>query len=112
MKLLAAAQLFRGLSDGTRLRILNALAQADKMSGTQLADLLRVPRARVARHLRYLYRSRLVITERRGAETRYAIRTEHEAIHLAVSRILSGLLSDIEGLAKDNEKLRRLARGQ
>ncbi len=110
MKLLAAAQLFRGLSDGTRLRILNALAAVGRMSGTELAELLLVPRARVARHLRYLYRSRLVTTHRHGSETRYGLREEDEAIHRIVVRLIRQRIANLEGLSKDNSKLKALRR--
>lgn len=108
MKLLAAVQLFRGLADRTRVRILNVLAQTTQMTGTDMAHLLKLPRSTVARHLRYLYRSRLVTTEHRHGETRYALRTEDEAIHAAVLGVIVHDLAKMEGLAKDNQKLRTL----
>jgi len=107
MKLYAAAQLFRGLADPTRLRILNVLAQAGKMNGSVIADLLVVPRARVARHLRYLYRSRLVVTERRNRETLYGLRSEDDPVHRAVRRMTDRLLIGLDGMGKDNQKVRR-----
>ena len=106
MKLLAAVQLFRGLADPTRVRILNVLAHIKRMTGTELADLLRLPRSTVARHLRYLYRSRLVTTERGRGETRYGLRTENEPIHVDVLNMIRLHASQIDGLSKDNRRLR------
>ena len=108
MKLYAAAQLFRGLADPTRVRILNVLAQTGKMNGSAIADLLAVPRARVARHLRYLYRSRLVVTERHNRETLYGLRSENDPVHRAVRGITDRLMAGLQGMSKDNQKLRRV----
>ena len=110
MKLLAAVQLFRGLADPTRVRILNALAQAGAMTGTELSALLKLPRSTVARHLRYLYRSRLVTTRRGHGETRYGLRTEDEPIHRDVVRMIARRLLAIDGLSKDAHRLAALAK--
>ena len=107
MKLLAAVQLFKGCSDRSRLRILNALSQAGRLTGTELADLLRLPRSTVARHLRYLYRSRLVVTVRRRGETRYGLRAEAEPLHRDVIRIIARRARRLEGVSKDNAGLAR-----
>ncbi len=109
MKLMACVQLFRGLADATRVRILNVLTQARELNGTEIADLLRVPRARVARHLRYLYRSRLVTTRRKGPETFYGVRVErNEPIHVAISGMIGENVKHLEGLERDNEAIRAL----
>ena len=110
MKLGATAQLFKGLADRVRLRVLNAIAQTNEITGTQLAGVLRLPRSTVARHLRYLYRSRLVTTRHSHGEAHYALRREAEAIHDKVTDIIIHDLPGIEGLTRDNHRLAALRR--
>jgi len=110
MKLTTAAQLFKGLADRTRLRILNVLIQAGPMSGTGLADLLLVPRARVARHLRYLHKSRLVAVARRGREASYGVSAEGDAIHKGILRTVQGVLPGLDGMSKDARRIRGVRR--
>ena len=59
MRLVKAAQLFKALADRTRLRML-FLLKANDLTGTELADLLRVPRGRSTRHFAYLPKSHRV----------------------------------------------------
>jgi len=108
MKLLSAVQLFRGLCDRTRVRILNVMAQAGGLTATDLADLLERPRSTVARHLRYLYRCRLVTVEHKANEVFYALRTEDDPLHNDVVRLIRRRLIQIEGVEKDNRRLRVL----
>ena len=110
MKLTAAAQLFRGLSDRTRIRILNALAQAPKLTGTNLADLLRRPRSTVVRHLKYLYRSHLLSIEHSANEVLYALRNPEDPFVRHVLRHVVRRLSRLEGVEKDNRSLKSLRR--
>ncbi len=51
--------LLRAFGDGTRLRVVKALAQGDLTVG-DLAALLRCPKPRLSRHLRYLQARGLV----------------------------------------------------
>ena len=108
----AAMSLFRGLADRVRLRILNAISQNGAMTGTELSAALKLPRSTVARHLRYLYRSRLVTTAHSRGETRYGLRTETEPIHRRVVTMITRELRDVEGVEKDNQRLRPGARGR
>jgi len=106
MRLVAAAQMFRALGDRTRLRILNLLNRRE-CTGTELADVLRVPRGRVARHLRYLHKSQMVSTRHTGGEAYYRLRPGTERLRQSLVRRIIPQLSDIDGL---NADLTRLAR--
>jgi len=106
MKLITAAQLFKGFGDQTRLRILNLLHNGE-MTGTEIAQTLKVPRGRVARHMRYLYKSWLVTTRRKWRETYYSLRPSDYRLHEAMRRQIIPLLADIDRAADD---LRRLAK--
>ena len=100
MKLITAAQLFKALSDPTRLRIL-ALLHRCEMNGTDIADVLKVPRGRVARHLRYLYKSWLVNTRRDESQTYYALRAAEYPLHKLVSRNIIPKLGVLEQIDSD-----------
>ena len=100
MRLVTAAQMFKALSDVTRLRIL-ALLQLREMNGTQIADILKVPRGRVARHLRYLYKTWLVTTRRAANETDYSLRTAEYPLHKAVRRQIVRRLDCLEQIQRD-----------
>ena len=112
MRLLPAVQLFKGLCDRTRLRVLNALAQVGGLTATELADLLERPRSTVARHLHYLYRCRLVTVEHKANEAFYALRTEDDPLHIDVVRLIRRRLTQLEGIGKDNRKLGVLTRAR
>ena len=106
MKLITAAQLFKAFSDQTRLRIVNLLHNGE-MTGTEIADTLKAPRGRVARHLRYLHKSWLVRTRKKWRETYYSLRPSEYRLHETLRRRVIPLLADIDRAADD---LRRLAK--
>ena len=105
MRLVAAVQMFRALGDRTRLRIVNLL-NARECTGTEIARVLRVPRGRVARHLRYLHKSQMVSTRHDGRDAYYRLRPGTETLRRIVVRNVAPRLAGIEGLKTD---LRRLA---
>ncbi len=107
MKLVTAAQLFRAFSDQTRLRILNLLRE-HQLTGTEIARALRVPRGRVARHLRYLYKSWLVTTISRHGKTCYSIRPSDYELHETMMRRIVPLLAVLDGTEDDVARLGRL----
>jgi len=106
LKVDTAAQLFRALGDRTRLRILHLLLGGE-LTGTQIADALRVPRGRVARHLRYLYRSWLVTTRHQSNRTYYVLRPSEYPLHEAVREQILPVLKTIEGVQKDARRVKR-----
>ena len=64
------AQWFRCLSDGTRLRILNVLANADRpMTVGEIVEIVGKSQSTVSRHLQVLADDRFVLTEPEGVRT-------------------------------------------
>lgn len=70
-------QVFKLLSDETRLRILLHLAQEDEMHVTALCDLLRQSQPAVSHHLALLRVAGLIEPRREGKHNYYSIRSEH-----------------------------------
>jgi DNA-binding transcriptional ArsR family regulator len=69
----AVADVMRHLADGTRLRLLLALAAGGEQNVNQLCDLLSAPQPAVSHHLGILRRARLVRTRRQGREIYYRL---------------------------------------
>lgn len=70
-------QVFKLLSDETRLRILLHLAQEDEMHVTALCDMLRQSQPAVSHHLALLRVAGLIEPRREGKHNYYSIRAEH-----------------------------------
>ena len=104
MRLVRTAQLFRALSDRTRLRIMNLLTVRE-LTGTQLSDVLRAPRARVARHLRYLHKCTLVSTRHDGNEAYYALRGDTDPDMATLVHSVLPLIGRVEELSADTREL-------
>lgn len=66
-----AELLFKAMSDGTRLRLLQVLLQHE-LSVSELVDVLRQPQSTVSRHLRVLKESGLITDRRDGTAVFYA----------------------------------------
>jgi DNA-binding transcriptional ArsR family regulator len=64
---------FSALSDPSRRRLLEALAERDSASLTELAERLPVSRQAVSKHLAALGDAGLVSSSRAGRETRYRL---------------------------------------
>jgi len=74
---------FRGLSDATRLRIINLLLH-EQLCGSDIQRLLGITQPLISRHLVYLKRSGLVVDRREGFRVFY---------RLAEGNVLPGLFS-------------------
>lgn len=71
-------EVFRMLSDTTRVRLLWALLEEER-SVNDLADLLGKPAPSVSQHLAKLRMARLVSTRRDGTQVFYRVQNEHVA---------------------------------
>lgn len=71
-----AAEVFRLLADGTRIRLLWALAEAE-LSVTELVERVGRPQPTVSQHLAKLRLARLVGTRREGTQVFYSLENEH-----------------------------------
>jgi len=97
----AAAAVFFALGDGTRLSVVQKLADGAK-SATALSEGAGVTRQAIVKHLRVLEDAGLVSAEKRGREVVYSLETRR----LAEAReFLSGISA---GWDRALERLRRL----
>jgi DNA-binding transcriptional ArsR family regulator len=71
-----ANEVFNALADPTRRQIVEALAHHGTCTATELASDMPITRQAVAKHLTHLHRAELVVPQRRGRETRYALTTD------------------------------------
>lgn len=84
---------FRGLSDPTRLRIINLLLH-EELCGCHIQRLLGITQPLVSRHLVYLKRSGLVLDRRGGFRVFY---------RLAEENALRGLFTFLQRAFRDQE---------
>ena len=89
----AVTGLFRAFSDQNRLRILHVL---------------RVPQARVSRHLAHLRRARLVRVRRSGLWMHYSLAPARGAVHRTLLGCLGGCFSELPQFAADARRLARI----
>jgi ArsR family transcriptional regulator len=97
---------FRAFSDRTRLRILNLL-RGGELCVCDLIDVLRVPQAKVSRHLAYLRRAGLVQVRKDGLWSYYTLAPAKGAFHAKLLECLACCFTDVPELAKDTARLSR-----
>lgn len=96
-------QLFKALSDGTRLRMLLLLLNHGELCVCDLMESLQIPQSTASRHLALLRSAGLVDGERRGTWMYYRI-VEDQALG---STIMSGLkqhCSDLQQTVADQKR--------
>lgn len=96
---------FRGLSDPTRLRILNLLFRSE-LCGCDLQRLLEIPQPLVSRHLVYLKRCGLVLDRRDGFRVFY--RPAEAMVLKDLFGFLQSAFLDEEIFIRDAARLRRV----
>ena len=104
---LAAAPLFRALSDATRVRILHLLRGGPLCVG-DVVSALGVAQPRVSRHLAYLRRAGLVDDEKRGLWCFYRLASARPGVHQKALDLLDAAAAEIPQTARDQAALRRL----
>jgi ArsR family transcriptional regulator len=82
-------QVFKGLADQTRLRILNLLLHGE-LCVCDIQYVLESSQPNVSRHLTYLKNSGLVVDRREGARMYYQLAQPNEGLH----KLLFGFLRD------------------
>ena len=85
-------QVFKLLSDETRLRILLYLSRAEELHVTALCDLLGQSQPAVSHHLALLRVAGLIEPRREGKHNFYSIRSEH--FHNLMEQLFGGLPED------------------
>ena len=97
-------ELFQGLADENRLRILNLLLQADELCVCDIERVLDVPQARVSRHLGILRKAGLVSSARHGAWMHYRLVTD-DAMKKILHTQLETVFARDPRLREDVERL-------
>lgn len=96
------------LRDATRLRLLNLLA-ARPLCVCHIEAVLRLPQAKISRHLAYLRRHGMVATEQVGNWRIYALVTPPPPVLAANLAGLQDARTDAPVLRRDRERLDQLA---
>jgi ArsR family transcriptional regulator len=99
-------QLFKGLADQTRIRILNLLIHGE-LCVCDVQYVLEASQANVSRHLTYLKNSGLVLDRREGTRMYYRLAQPNEGIHKLLFGFLGEAFQSSEGLREDFHKLKK-----
>lgn len=99
------AQLFRALSDPSRLRIVNLLFHAGELCVCDIEAVMTFTQTKVSRHLAYLRRARLVDGRRQGLWMLYSIARPVDAEHTRVLKALGALLKNHPVAQQDAQRL-------
>jgi len=106
---LSVETVFRALSDGTRLRILNLL-QGGELCVCDLVTVLDVPQPTASRHLAYLRKAGLVLARKEGLWHYYRLSEAEGLFHTKVLECLASLRDEVPDLADDETCLRQCGR--
>ena len=99
-------QVFKGLADATRLRILNLLLHGE-LCVCDIQFVLDSPQPNVSRHLTYLKNAGLVQDRREGARIYYSLVQDTSGIQKDLFPFLSRLFTQPKVLKDDLRKLRK-----
>ena len=99
-------QLFKGLADQTRIRILNLLIHGE-LCVCGIQHVLEATQPTVSRHLTYLKNSNLVLDRREGTRMYYRLARPAEGIHKLLFEFLRDAFKSSEVLAEDSRKLEK-----
>ena len=99
--------LFRALSDPTRLRILHLLLEGELCVG-DLVELLDQPQPTASRHLAYLRRSGLVGVRKHGLWAFYRLREPVSLLHERALECVRAARAELPQLRKDREARKAL----
>ena len=97
------ATLFRAFSDRNRLRILHVLRHGEICVG-DLVEVLRIPQARVSRHLAYLRKTGLVQARKNGLWIYYSLAPARGGVHNTLLACLSGCFRELPEFAADAKR--------
>ncbi len=102
-------QLFKGLADITRLRILGLLLHGE-LCVCDIQHVLDSPQPNVSRHLTYLKNSGLVLDRRDGARMYYRLAEPTRGLHSQLFEFLRGAFAGTEAFEVDSRKLKKAIR--
>ncbi len=99
-------QLFKGLADQTRLRILNLLIHGE-LCVCDIHYVLESSQSNVSRHLTYLKNSGLVLDRREGTRMYYRLEQPSERVRKLLFTFLRQAFQSSETLEEDSRKLKK-----
>ena len=102
-------QMFRAFADETRLRILNLLAHERELCVCDIQSILKLPQAKISRHLAYLRGSGLVAVRKAGLWKHYSLTRPEGGFHKGLLSCLSGCFGEVGALRRDIQTLKRRA---
>lgn len=100
---ISADRLFRAFADRTRLRLLHLLGAREWCVG-DLVDILRLPQAKVSRHLAYLRKAGLVEVREEGLWNFYSLAPAEEKFHRKLLECLGACFGGVPELVKDRKR--------
>lgn len=101
---------FRGLSDSSRLRIMNLLLHGE-LCGCDIQYVLATSQPNVSRHLTYLKNAGLVVDRRDGFRIFYRLAEPRRGIHKQLFEFLRNAFKGEETLQRDVDRLRQAIKG-
>lgn len=101
-------RVYECLCDATRLRLLNLLA-VRPLCVCHIEAILHLPQAKISRHLAYLRRNRMVVTEQRGNWRIYELVSPPPPALAANLACLEDALTTEPVLRRDRDRLEQLA---
>ncbi len=99
------AQVFKALSDETRLRIMGLLIAGEELCVCDIIAALDLPQSTVSRHLAYLRNSGLLEDRRQGVWMYYRINQDNKNFIPSLLDILAVLFNDLDQTAHDRRSL-------
>ena len=106
------SNLFKALSDGTRLRVLHLLLEAGELCVCDLESTLCCTQTKISRHMSYLKRAGLTTNRRSGRWIFYSIATPKTELQRLILKHLKELIAAEPGAKRDMAAhKRRLAAG-
>jgi ArsR family transcriptional regulator len=99
--------LFTALADPARLRILNLLFAAGELCVCDIERVLGFTQTKVSRHMRYLRRTRIVRTDKRGRWVIYSLRDPETPERALVLAGLRRIIEQAPAARKDRKLLDR-----
>jgi ArsR family transcriptional regulator len=102
----ATAQLFKALSDETRLRIMALLLESQELCVCDIMAALDLPQSTVSRHLSYLRNAGLVDDRRQGIWMHYKVNKESIVHGATLLDLLAKMLLEQEQSTNDERLLK------
>jgi len=101
--------MFKALSDGTRLRIVNLLLERE-LCVCEVMEVLKATQSKASRHLTYLKNTGLVRNRRKGLWVYYSLTKPRGAVHRQLLKTVRDSRTQIGLLRIDLNKLSRVTK--